>query len=242
MNAWESKKRFWKTATTRKNECGFSIHLDNRQLMTPAKSALIAPTIDMAEAIAEEWNAQGNEIKSETMPMTRSANAAIDKVTQMHDEVVEHVSAYGDADLICYRAQEPASLARLQSEAWDPLIDWAEKSLGARLRTINGMIHESQDEKALLALKNRVREMDPFALMGFYELVSLSGSLIIGFAAVEGPHPPSYYWKLSRVDEMFQISQWGEDEEAVSVSILQEKAFIAAKRFHYLATAAISHK
>ncbi|MCY4314807.1 MAG: ATPase [Roseovarius sp.] len=237
MGAWKSKKRFWKTASARQDERGCSVYLDSRQLMTPAKSALVLPTFDMAEAIADEWNAQDGEIKSETMPVTRSANAAIDKVAPMHDEVVEHVSAYGDSDLICYRAREPAHLARLQSEAWDPLIDWAETSLGAGLRTICGMIHEPQDGKALTALKKRVREMDPFALMGFHELVSLSGSLIIGFATVEGPHPPSHYWKLSRVDEMFQISQWGEDEEEARIAMLQEAAFIAAKRFHDLATA-----
>jgi DnaJ-domain-containing protein 1 len=48
--------------------------------------------------------------------------------------------------------------------------------------------------------------------------VALSGSLVIGLAAAEGMRPPEALWAASRIDEDWQIAQWGEDAEAAAAA------------------------
>ena len=80
MTSWKAK-RFWTLAETFGIDGAFGVRLDRRELRTPAKTLLRVPTRAMAEAIAAEWNAQEGEIRPETMPVTRAANAALDKVS-----------------------------------------------------------------------------------------------------------------------------------------------------------------
>ena len=132
MSEWKAK-RFWKAARTEEADGGFTVLLDTRTVKTPAKAALVVPTQTMADAIAAEWDAQDEVVDPTKMPFTRSANSAIDKVSVQHAEVAQMLADYGDADLLCYRAERPQGLIDRQAAAWDPLLDWAADALGARL-------------------------------------------------------------------------------------------------------------
>lgn len=230
MTDWKAK-RFWKEATVETADGGFTVHLDARPVRTPLKSALIVPTVRLAQEIAAEWDAQEGIIDPLSMPHTRSANSAIDKVAPQHDAVAQMLADYGDSDLLCYRAPAPTELIARQAEHWDPLLDWAETRLGARLHTATGVIHVPQDPKTLARLSGRVHGLDAFALTGFHDLVSLSGSLILGFAAMLDHRPVDEIWKLSRVDEDWQSEQWGVDDEAVAMAETKRSAFVHAKIF-----------
>ena len=234
MAEWTAK-RFWKEASVETVGDGFTVHLDGRKLRTPVKSELIVPTRVMAEAIAVEWDAQGEKVDPLTMPVTRSANAAIDKVAPLHAEVSELVAAYGDSDLLCYRAETPVELVARQNAAWDPLLDWAAKELAAPLKTRTGIVHVAQDPKVLASLAKRVADMDAFQLAGFHDLVGMSGSLIIGFAAIHQLMPVNDLWDCSRIDENWQIEQWGEDEEEIATSGGKKAGFEHAARFYFMA-------
>ena len=158
MSEWKAK-RFWKEATAREETGGFGIFLDGRPVRTPAKRALVVPTPGFAEAVAAEWNAQHEVIDPNSMPFTRSANAALDKVAVQHAEVAQLLAAYGDSDLLCYRAEHPQALVARQAEQWDPMLDWAETALGARLEARAGVMHVPQDPAALDRLSQRVHAM-----------------------------------------------------------------------------------
>ncbi|SEL39874.1 Chaperone required for the assembly of the F1-ATPase [Roseovarius azorensis] len=233
MSGWAAR-RFWKEACVVGVPGGYTVHLDGRPLRTPAKVALIVPTRALAEVIAAEWQTQEGRIDPDTMPFTRSANAALDKVAVQKAEVVQMLAAYGDSDLICYRAQSPAELVARQAEAWDPLLNWAESALAARLSSVVGVVHVPQRAEALENLHARVAALDIWALTAFHDLVSLSGSLVIGFAVLEGLHAPEDLWRLSRIDETWQEEQWGSDEEARCMALRKESDFLHAKRFHDL--------
>lgn len=235
MNDWAAK-RFWTSTTVAEGDDGFEVLLDSRRLRTPAKSALILPTRQMADEVAAEWQAQGERIDPGTMPVTRSANAAIDKVRVQHGEVAEMVVAYGDSDLLCYRADAPVELIQRQAEGWDPLLDWAGDALSARLRPVTGVMHMPQDPEALSALSSQVHALDAFQLTAFHDLVALSGSLVIGFAAIRGHLPPETLWQRSRIDEHWQEEQWGADDEASQQAEQKKQAFLHAERFFKLAT------
>ena len=197
---------------------GLQLSLMGRRVKTPAKAGLILPTRPMAEVVAAEWDAQEKEVDPAEMPFTRSANAAIDKVRIQHGEVADMLADYGDSDLLCYRATHPQELQVRQTAEWDPALDWAETALSARLVPVAGVLHQPQSGTALATLRSRVRGLDAFQLAAFHDLVSLSGSLILGFAVAMNWRKPDEIWRISRLDETWQIEQWGHDEEAHEVA------------------------
>lgn len=230
-------KRFWTRAEPAEAEDGFAVLLDGRPVRTPAKAALILPTRAMAEAVAAEWDAQEDRIAPLTMPVTRAANAAIDKVRPQHAEVAALIAAYGESDLLCHRAESPAELVARQAAAWDPLLDWAQGALGAALTPTAGVIPCAQPPESLARLAARVAALDAFALTALHDLVGLSGSLVVGFAAMEDVAPPERLWEISRIDETWQEEQWGVDGEAAEVAAAKRRDFLRARRFLDLARA-----
>lgn len=203
MSEWKAK-RFWKEAGIEEADGGYAVLLDTRPVKTPAKRALVVPTQSMAEAIAAEWDAQEEEIKPHLMPATKTANAAIDKVAVQHAEVADMLAAYGDSDLLCYRADSPQGLVDRQAEQWDPMLDWGAEALGARLLPRTGVMHAPQNPEALSRLSALTHALNPFELAAFHDLVSLSGSLILGFAAARQARGLDEIWALSRLDEIWQ--------------------------------------
>ena len=234
MAEWKTAKRFWTSADVREVEGGYTVELDGRPLKTPAKTAVVVPTLALAEAIAKEWDAQGEEVDPMSMPVTRCANSALDKVAQQHGEVADMLAEYGGTDLLCYRAEGPQALVDHQAEVWDPILDWAAEALGARLVPVSGVMFQSQDADALEALRKQVHALDNFELAAFHDLVALSGSLVLGFAALHDLKSIEELWSLSRVDESWQEQQWGVDEEAQEQALIKETAFKNAYLFYCL--------
>ena len=230
MSGWAAK-RFWTEAKPVSLERGFSVQLDGRPVKTPAKAALIVPTLGLAEQIAAEWDAQEKTVDPTTMPFTRSANAAIDKVMIQHAEVADMIADYGDSDLLCYRADSPRELCERQAMAWDPLLDWADQTFNARLRPRTGVVHVPQDPRAIENLRRVVHGFDAFELTAIHDLVGMSGSLIIGLAAAHGIESPKALWDKSRVDERWQAEQWGDDDEALEVEERKKTEFLHAANF-----------
>ena len=235
MSEWKAK-RFWKEVHVEAQEDGFSILLDTRAVKTPAKQSLTVPSRAFADAIAAEWQAREEVIDPLSMPFTRSANAALDKVAVQQAEVADMLAAYGDSDLLCYRAEHPKRLADRQSENWDPVLEWAAKTYGARLHARAGVMHVPQEADALERLSREVHGLNIFQLAGFHDLVSLSGSLILGLAATRDAWPIEELWQLSRLDEIWQSEEWGKDEEAEAMAEIKRTAFIHAKQVFDLST------
>lgn len=230
MSGW-AQKRFWKAASAEQVQGGYAVTLDGRRIKTPAKTPLVVPTLAMAQAIAAEWDAQRETVQPATMPLTRSANAAIDKVSIQKDEVADMLAAYADADLLCYRAEAPLKLVQRQSEAWDPALDWAEAEFGVRLMPRAGIIHVAQDASALNVLSHAVHSLNAFQLAGFHDLVALSGSLVLGFAAARDWKAVDEIWAISRIDDLWQEEQWGRDEMAHEQALYKQGEFRNAKAF-----------
>lgn len=230
MTGWTAK-RFWQAATAEVCDGGYTVRLDGRAVKTPAKAPLVVPTRALAQEIAAEWQAQQGTVKPDTMPFTRMANSAIDKVVPQFAEVAAMLAEYGGSDLLCYRATGPAPLADRQAQGWDPLLDWAADVLGARLRATAGVMHIPQEAVALARLADEVRALSNFRLAAFHDLVAISGSLVLALAVARGRLPAGQAWDLSRIDETWQIEQWGEDEEAAAAEGVRKAAFLHAARF-----------
>lgn len=231
------KKRFWKAARTEAVEGGFAVLLDQHRVMTPAKNPFVVPTAALADAIAAEWDAQIETVNPAKMPNTRRANAAIDKVTPQQAEVVDLLVEYGGSDLLCYRAAHPAELHIQQAATWDPLLDWARKDLGVDLQAVSGVMHHQQPDASIAKIRSLVGALDPFPLTGFYDLVTLPGSMIVAFATILKQLEVDDAWELSRIDEAYQAELWGADEEATEVAEAKHQDFLAAFKFFTLSNA-----
>lgn len=230
MSTWKAK-RFWKEATVEACEGGFTVKLDGRGVKTPAKTPLVVPTEALARMIAAEWDAQEGAVRPETMPATRMANSALDKVAPQFDAVAAMLAEYGGTDLLCYRATEPQTLISRQAEGWDPLLDWAAETLGARLLTGQGVMHVAQDPAAVAALARLLSEVSSFELAALHDLIAISGSLVLGLAVAHGRLSADEAFTLSRIDETWQAEQWGRDEDADALEAVRHTDLGFASRF-----------
>lgn len=234
MSSW-APRRFWSEVHVRADGGGHAIFLDDRPVRTPYRSGLVAPTPELAEAVAEEWRAQSETINPETMPYTRALNSAIDKVAPNRQPVTEMLAGYAATDLLCYRASHPLELVARQAEVWDPYLDWAFETYGARLKPVAGVMPVDQDAGALAALHEAVAGHSDFGLTALHELVTLTGSLVLGLAALARRAEAGEVWRAARLDEIWQAEQWGADDEAEAVAAAKEEAVIQALRFYAMA-------
>ncbi|SEQ37082.1 Chaperone required for the assembly of the F1-ATPase [Loktanella sp. DSM 29012] len=234
MSDW-APKRFWTMAEVVTRDGGFAVDLDGRPVKTPYKTPLVMPTRALAEAVASEWQAQVELIDPQTMPVTRAANSAIDKVMPQRAEVAAMLAVYAETDLLCYRATAPEALIAQQDAAWNPWLSWAAQALDAPLHVTAGIMPIEQPAESLQRLHDRVAAFDAWELTGFHDLVQLSGSLVLALAVAAGKLTPDEAWTLSRIDEDFQISQWGDDEEATHVAEIKAQAFSDGARFMVMA-------
>lgn len=230
MAEW-AQKRFWKEVTVVADDGGWRVELDGRSVKTPAKNVLMAPTNGLAQAVADEWDAQEEQVDPRAMLFTRAVNVAIDKVSHAKPEVTKMLAEYGASDLLCYRADAPDGLVARQNAAWNPLLDWAEATYGAALATTAGVMPITQEPGALAHLSAPLDKLDAFELTAIHEFITISGSLVIGLATFNEAFPLDDLWAAARIDETWQMETWGVDSEAAQVSENKRQSFFQSAEF-----------
>ncbi len=227
MSEW-TMKRFWTEVSVEAEGKDFAVKLDGRTVKTPAKRILMVPSKRMAQRIAAEWEAQQETVDPKTMPWTRSANAAIDKVALQRSGVMAHLAEYAGSDLLCYRAEGPDRLVLRQQTTWGPILDWATKTFDVQFALTAGVMPVTQPSESVAKLADTMKPMSDIQLTGFYDLVTLSGSFAIALATARQFQSAHELWAASRLDEDWQIEQWGEDAEASEAAELKKQAFLHA--------------
>lgn len=207
-------RRFYKSVSVRPSGSGYEVMLDAKPLRTPARAPLVLPTQSLAEAIAAEWADQKDEIRPAVMHRTQLAVTATDRVAPNRESVIDEVAAYAGTDLLCYRAEEPLSLAERQHAVWQPYLDWCAVTFDAPLLVTRGIIHKAQPEEALAALRRAVAAEGDLRLTALHTATAALGSLVLGLAMIHGRTGPKEAFAASVLDEDFQIERWGEDAEA----------------------------
>jgi chaperone required for assembly of F1-ATPase len=232
-------KRFYKETGVEERDGAFVLTLDGRTARTPARALIAVPSRPLAEALAQEWAGQAEEIDPARMPVTRIVNSAIDGVAPRRREVALDLARYAGSDLLFYRAGEPDRLARAQNEAWDPILDWVQETYGARFHLAEGVMHVAQPPEAVSTIRSAIeRQTSPFALAALHVMTSLTGSILIVLAHAAGRIDAAQAWEAAHVDERYQESVWGEDHEAMMRRKTREDDFMAASRVYRLAAGA----
>ena len=171
------------------------------------------------------------KIDPASMPITGFANAAIDRIGPERATFVEAISAYGETDLFCYRAEAGEPLAVRQAEVWDPWLDWARTRHGITFNIIKGIMPQPQPPETVARLKAAVTSRGTFELAAMAKLAHLSGSLVVTLALVEQAGTALELWNASCLDELWQEELWGEDYFATRNRNDREAEFMQAAQF-----------
>ncbi len=224
-------KRFWTTAEAVAEDGGWGVRLDDRPLRTPGRAPLLVPTETLAKAIADEWSSAEETVDAGAMPLNGLANAAIDRVAPDRAAFAAGLARYAEADLACYRAEGPETLARRQQQSWDLLLGWGRRRFDVDFAVTSGIVHVAQPQPTIDRLAHEVAALDAFRLAGLSPLVTIGGSLVAALAVLEGALSAEDAWDAVSIDECWQIEKWGSDAEAELALANRRRDFLAAARF-----------
>lgn len=224
-------KRFWKDASVRPAEGGWQVVLDERPLRTQQGAQQIVPSEALAELLAVEWRAQGEDVDPAAFPLRDMADYAIDQIGSARDETIAKLLRYAETDTLCYRADPDEPLHRRQWEAWEPLLAAFEAREGVKLERVSGVLHKPQPAGTLAALRRRLEALGPFVLAPLEVMTSLAASLTIGLSALEPDADPVALWRAAELEEQWQAELWGSDAEAEERRERRTAAFLDAARF-----------
>ena len=215
-------RRFWTTATLDSTNTGHAVLLDGKPLRIPGRdkggAPLSIPTLALAEAITAEWQTAGGvkdgEMSMEDVPLTRLAGTAQDRILPDPAAVAAALAEYGESDLLCYRAEHPEELVQRQARLWQPWLDWAARTHGARLQVAAGVMHVRQDTAALRAIQAAYARQPVPVLAALGIAVPAMGSAVLGLALADGALDAVTAHDVAGLDETFQVEKWGEDSES----------------------------
>lgn len=228
-------KRFWREVTVEPEGDGWQVALDGRRVKTAQTRAQIAPTPALAEALADEWRAQPEDVDPAGFGLRDMADYAIDIVASDPADAIRRILAYAEGETLCYRAEPDEPLAARQRATWEPLLKAAEAKHGLRFERVVGILHRAQPAETLATLRAHLEKLDPFALAALQTLASIAASLTIGLAALEPGADAEALFAASNLEEDWQAEQWGWDWQAEATRARKLATFAQAARFAGLA-------
>lgn len=219
-------KRFYAAANAVPDEGGFIIALDGKKVRTPQQQLLRCASQQLAQQIAAEWDAQKEVIDTDTMPLTRLLNIALDRVAADRDALLFDIAQYGETDLLCYRALKggdalirddaAAELFALQQKHFAPVLEWAEEEYGLEFVLTGGVMPVAQPPESLEKLTELYAEASNHELAALAMLVPLLGSALLTLAVWQGEITIEEALIAARLDEAVQQKYWGADAETAA--------------------------
>ncbi|MEM1372413.1 MAG: ATP12 family protein, partial [Pseudomonadota bacterium] len=209
----------------------YQIKLSGRTIKTPARQTLALPTEALAEAIADEWRAQGDLIDPQSMPLTKLANTTCDGILARADDVRAEILAFVGRDLVCYCAATPFDLFERQQTQWAPALRWAERTFGCPLVTTEGLMPIEQPTEVLAGAKSAIDRLAPWQLGAVHVITTLTGSGVMALMLANEAILPESVWDAAHVDDTYQAEQWGADAEAEARLDYRKAEMLSACRF-----------
>ena len=230
------RQRFYERAAVEGEAGGFAILLDGKPVRTPERRPLTAPSAALAQALADEWDAQREVINPAAMPLTRLSNSIIDGVAQTPLPVADEIAQYLGSDLLFYRAEGPQGLVERQERQWDPVLAWARDVLGARFVLAAGVMFVEQPDQAVAAARAAI-PADAWRLGAVSSITTLTGSALLALAMLRGRLSVDEAWAAAHVDENWNMEFWGRDERALERRAFRFAEMLAASEVLRLAPA-----
>ena len=231
-------KRFYQHAATQPTEGGWQVGLDGRGVKTAMGAPQVVPDEALAQALAAEWAAQGDEIDPGSFRLRDLADYAIDVVRADRAAAIANLLRFAETDTLCYRADPEDPLFRRQQEVWEPLLKGAEERHKVRFERVSGIMHRPQPSATLEALRACLERQNDFTLAALTTLASLAASLTVALAALEDGAEADALWAAANLEEDWQAELWGEDLLAKERRDRRAAEFAGAHAFARLAQAA----
>lgn len=228
-------KRFYKVASVEAADGGWGVRLDGRAVKTVGGRPQTVPSQALAQALAEEWAGQGEEIDASAFLYRDMTDYVLDVVSRDPASTVQALLPYAQTDTLCYRADPEEALWARQQSVWEPVLTGAEARYGVRFERVSGIIHRPQPAETLARMEAIVAAQDPFTLAALMNLSSLAASLVVGLLALEPGADLDALWDAASLEETWQADLWGRDWEAEERREKRRAGFMAAARFARLA-------
>lgn len=217
LNKVELPKRFYTDVGVAPVEGGFAVTLDGRQVRTPGKKIpVVVPAAAIATAMAAEWSAQGEFIDPATMPTVRLINSGIESGEENVPAFREEIVKFAAGDLLLYRAEGRQELLSEQEIAWDGALVPIARHFGVSFQPTFGILHQPQPQATLDRLAESLVSEPLLVLTALVSITGLTGSGLLAIGLWNQLLSADQVWHAAHVDEDYQISQWGEDEEAAA--------------------------
>ena len=228
-------KRFWTDAAAEPFDGAWRVTLDGRPIRTQGGAPQLVPSAALAEALAAEWAAQGDDVDPAAFALRDLADYAIDHVRAGRAATIATLLRYAESDTLCYRADPDEPLYRRQLELWEPLVTAFEARHGVRLERVSGIVHRAQPETTMTRFGEVLAGHDDFTLAALATLAPLAASLTVALEALEPDADPAALFAAANCEQDWQAEQWGWDLEAEHARALRLAAFEQAVRFAQLA-------
>ena len=205
----KAAKRFYDKVSVRAiSATEFTVALDGRNIRTPAKLPLIVRSEALATGIALEWEAQGEHMRPDSMPLMTLATTTIDQVPSIRPTMVDSMLRCLDADLTCFRSSEEPALQAKEEAIFGPLLEWCTSELNLKL-TVSDTFMLQHPPEALPRAKEMLAHADDWELAALDSVTSTSKSLVIALALARGRLDAQEACVAARVAEQHQIDEWG---------------------------------
>jgi chaperone required for assembly of F1-ATPase len=224
-------KRFYKKVGVEAADRGWRVVLDGRPIKTARGAPQVVPTRALAEALAAEWRAQGDELDPAAFVLRDLADYAIDIAAAHPAAEAASILRFAESDTLCYRADPDEPLYARQQELWEPLLRAAEARHGVRFERASGIVHRAQPSETVDTMRAVLEAQDPFTLAALKTLASLAASLVIALAALEGGADAETLWAAANAEEDWQAERWGWEWTAEERRAKRLAEFTAAQRF-----------
>lgn len=195
---------------------GYRILLDSRVLKTPARAPLHLPTMELAMAIAAEWDAQIDKsrgIQPSTMPLMTLASTAIDQVSMDSAPVKKTVLSYLPTDTaLFFTTAEDRILQKKQKQHFQPTVRWLKRSFDIECKTTESFAgriqHDEREARKMRILVDAI-SADPFALTCLQCATMECKSIVLALAFLCRHLTLDQARAASRLEEECQIEWWG---------------------------------
>lgn len=127
--------------------------------------------------------------------------------------VIADMLKYAECDTLCYFADYPESLIRMQREKWQPVLNWI-NGCGCSFQATQGLEVCPLTPQTAEYIKGRLNLLDDESLQAFRNVAGGCRSVILAMAVLEGRLEAQEAFDLAVLEETFQNEMWLKDEEA----------------------------
>ena len=192
----------------------YCIQINSKLAKSPKGNLIELPNIKLAKIVLDNYKLKLETKNINIVSPIKLTNTAIDKIKFEKVNYINEMVSYLNSDVVCYFSATPEDLVERQKQLWLPIVHFMMKFYDINLIYTSDISALNQNESSLMKLKTILKEKNIFELSALYALSQLTKSIMISLALVNNKISVKKAFESSNLEELYQISKWGKDEEA----------------------------